>query len=225
HRLHDTPGSCPAVDEAFHRRRGAPTRLRQHPADVAAAYPSEVGPRGPARLWLLPVAALRRAGVPAKLRAITLASTLARPSAAPHPPGRTKPMRMRTVPTGAQPGHMMGITVGRLLVPQIRAHHRMITPFRRWCPALRIGRFPHVLAFGLAGLASPAVAVTSSLAWTAAALAWILAVPLFYLTKYLAVVPHEGGHALIAKLLFQKLDSIRFGRDGDGVTKLARDVP
>ena len=80
-------------------------------------------------------------------------------------------------------------------------------------------------AFDLAVLAGPVSKATSSLAWTAAGLAWVLAVPLFYLTKYLAVVPHEGGHALIAKLLFQKLDSIRFKRSGDGVTKFARNLP
>jgi hypothetical protein len=50
-------------------------------------------------------------------------------------------------------------------------------------------------------------------------------VPLYYITKFLAVIPHEGGHALVAKLFFQKLDSIRFGRDGGGATKFAGDLP
>jgi hypothetical protein len=58
----------------------------------------------------------------------------------------------------------------------------------------------------------------SRLNWTAAALAWILAVPLFLITKFVSVIPHEGGHALIGKLLFQRLKEIRFQSDGGGFT-------
>ncbi|HEU4421419.1 MAG TPA: M50 family metallopeptidase, partial [Pilimelia sp.] len=58
-------------------------------------------------------------------------------------------------------------------------------------------------------LAAPAAEQSpEELAWTAAVVAWIAAVPLFFVTKFVTVIAHEGGHALVAKLLFQKLESI-----------------
>jgi len=66
---------------------------------------------------------------------------------------------------------------------------------------------------------------TSRLAWSAALLSWVIAVPLWFVTKYVLVIAHEGGHALLAKLLFQKLNSIRFDRNGGGATAPASEVP
>ena len=65
----------------------------------------------------------------------------------------------------------------------------------------------------------------SRLAWSAALLSWVIAVPLWFVTKYVLVIAHEGGHALLAKLLFQRLHSIRFDRGGGGVTAPATEVP
>jgi hypothetical protein len=63
-----------------------------------------------------------------------------------------------------------------------------------------------------------AAAERSSLTWTAAALAWVLAVPLFYVTRFVNVVAHEGGHAIVAVALLRAVKSIRFDRSGSGVT-------
>ncbi|GAA0477521.1 membrane protein [Paractinoplanes deccanensis] len=65
----------------------------------------------------------------------------------------------------------------------------------------------------------------SNVAWTAALLSWVLAVPLWYVSKFALVIAHEGGHALLAKLLFRSIESIRFQRDGSGAVKPAGDVP
>lgn len=65
----------------------------------------------------------------------------------------------------------------------------------------------------------------SKLTWTAALLSWVLAVPLWYVSRFVLVVAHEGGHALLVKLLFQSLRSIRFDKDGGGVTEPAGSVP
>ncbi len=63
------------------------------------------------------------------------------------------------------------------------------------------------------------------LTWTAALLSWALAVPLWYVTKYVLVIAHEGGHALLLKLLFQVLRSITFDRHGGGATEPEQPVP
>lgn len=63
-----------------------------------------------------------------------------------------------------------------------------------------------------------AAAEPSKLAWTAALLAWVLAVPLFYLTRFLTVIAHEGGHAIVSVALLRAVKAIRFDRDGGGVT-------
>jgi hypothetical protein len=65
----------------------------------------------------------------------------------------------------------------------------------------------------------------SHLAWTAAFLAWLLAVPLFFVTKFITVIAHEGGHAIIATLLFQKVLRIDFNRRGGGETSVAAPIP
>jgi hypothetical protein len=65
----------------------------------------------------------------------------------------------------------------------------------------------------------------SALTWTAALLAWAFAVPLYYVSKFAAVVPHEGGHAIAGKLLFQAVRAIRFGRDGGGGTEFVPGTP
>jgi len=72
--------------------------------------------------------------------------------------------------------------------------------------------------------AAPAVD-PSKLNWTAAALSWILAVPLFFVTRFVTVIAHEGGHALIGKLLFQKVRSIEFNRRGGGGTDIEQPIP
>ena len=65
----------------------------------------------------------------------------------------------------------------------------------------------------------------SRLAWSAALLSWVIAVPLWFVGKYVLVIAHEGGHALLAKLLFQRLRSITFDRNGGGATAPAAAVP
>lgn len=61
--------------------------------------------------------------------------------------------------------------------------------------------------------------------WTAAVTAWIVAVPMYSVSKFASVVAHEGGHALVARLLSQPVMSIRFDRHGGGVTATRADPP
>ena len=49
-------------------------------------------------------------------------------------------------------------------------------------------------------------------------LAWVLAVPLFFITRFVTVVAHEGGHAIVAVALLRTVHAIRFDRGGNGVT-------
>ena len=63
-----------------------------------------------------------------------------------------------------------------------------------------------------------AAAEPSSLTWTAAVLAWVLAVPLFLITRFVTVVAHEGGHAIVSVALLRGVHAIRFDRNGGGVT-------
>ncbi len=65
----------------------------------------------------------------------------------------------------------------------------------------------------------------SRLSWTAAALSWLLAVPLYVVTRFVSVIPHEGGHATVGKLLFQRIKQIRFQPDGGGVTEFDPPIP
>jgi hypothetical protein len=67
-----------------------------------------------------------------------------------------------------------------------------------------------------------AAGATSSLTWTAALLAWVLAVPLFAVTRFVTVVAHEGGHAIVAVALLRAVHAIRFDRRGGGVTVYER---
>jgi hypothetical protein len=62
----------------------------------------------------------------------------------------------------------------------------------------------------------------SSLTWTAALLAWVLAVPLFFVTRFVTVVAHEGGHAIMAVALLRAVKAIRLNRAGGGVTEYER---
>jgi len=65
----------------------------------------------------------------------------------------------------------------------------------------------------------------SRLAWSAALLSWVIAVPLWFVTKYVLVIAHEGGHALLFKLFFRRLTSVRFDRYGGGVTTPTAKAP
>jgi hypothetical protein len=76
----------------------------------------------------------------------------------------------------------------------------------------------------LAVFAAP-VTDASKLTWTAALLSWVLAVPLWYVTKYVLVIAHEGGHALLLKLCFQALRSVTFDSHGGGLTRPEQPVP
>ena len=49
-------------------------------------------------------------------------------------------------------------------------------------------------------------------------LAWVLAVPLWFVTRFVTVVAHEGGHAIVAVALLRGVHAIRFDRDAGGVT-------
>lgn len=74
-------------------------------------------------------------------------------------------------------------------------------------------------------LAVPLADAPPRLVWSAALLSWVLAVPLWFVMRYFVVIAHEGGHALLAKLLFRSLKSITFDRYGGGATEPASDVP
>jgi hypothetical protein len=69
-----------------------------------------------------------------------------------------------------------------------------------------------------ASLAAPPIIDPAHLTWMAAFLSWLLAVPLYFITKFVTVVAHEGGHATIGTLLFQRVREITFDRRGGGGT-------
>ena len=52
----------------------------------------------------------------------------------------------------------------------------------------------------------------------AAAIAWVLAVPLYFVTRWIGVVAHEGGHAIMGLALLRGITSIRFTRGAGGST-------
>lgn len=54
--------------------------------------------------------------------------------------------------------------------------------------------------------------------WTAALIAWVLAVPMFFAGRYVYVLPHEGGHAFLAVLLFRFVYSITIKTNANGET-------
>jgi len=59
----------------------------------------------------------------------------------------------------------------------------------------------------------------------AAVIAWVGAVPMYVVTNLAATVAHEGGHALLGRLLGQKVTSIRLQRNGAGATYFGGDLP
>lgn len=67
-----------------------------------------------------------------------------------------------------------------------------------------------------------AVAAADKMTWTAALIAWVLAVPMFFAGKYLYVLAHEGGHALLAIVLFRFVYGIDIKRNGGGRTEHER---
>jgi hypothetical protein len=60
--------------------------------------------------------------------------------------------------------------------------------------------------------------MAAGLPWHAALLAWVLAVPLWFITKFLLVLAHEGGHALMGVALLNRVDGIRLNSGGGGGT-------
>ncbi|SNY33614.1 M50 family metallopeptidase [Paractinoplanes atraurantiacus] len=65
----------------------------------------------------------------------------------------------------------------------------------------------------------------SNVAWTAALLSWVLAVPLWYVSRFLVSVAHEGGHALLAVLLFRPLKSVRLVGAGGSAAVAVEKTP
>ncbi|WP_051800195.1 M50 family metallopeptidase [Catenuloplanes japonicus] len=65
----------------------------------------------------------------------------------------------------------------------------------------------------------------NKVAWAGALLAWLLAVPAYFVFGLIDTIAHEGGHALLAKLLFQRVKAIRLFSDGGGVTYFDGDMP
>ena len=54
----------------------------------------------------------------------------------------------------------------------------------------------------------------------AAAIAWVLAVPLYFATKWIGAVVHEGGHAIMGLALLRGVSHIRFTRGAGGETMM-----
>jgi hypothetical protein len=67
-----------------------------------------------------------------------------------------------------------------------------------------------------------AAAASPGVAMQAAAIAWVLAVPLYFVTKWIGTVVHEGGHAIMGLALLRGITDIRFTRGGGGVTTMDR---
>jgi Peptidase M50B-like len=82
-----------------------------------------------------------------------------------------------------------------------------------------------VVGLGLTIVAAPAGTDRPNITFTAALLAWILAVPMYLVTRYIDAAAHEGGHAIIATLLFQKVTRIELYANGEGGTTYAQPVP
>jgi hypothetical protein len=64
-----------------------------------------------------------------------------------------------------------------------------------------------------------AAAEPNRMTWTAALLAWVLAVPMWFAGKYLTVLAHEGGHAFVAVALFRRVLSIDIYKTSEGLTR------
>lgn len=70
-----------------------------------------------------------------------------------------------------------------------------------------------------------AAAVASrDLVWQAAVIAWILSVPLYFVTKFVLVLAHEGGHAFVGLALLNRIKRITFNRAGGGGTEFVEPV-
>jgi hypothetical protein len=67
-----------------------------------------------------------------------------------------------------------------------------------------------------------AAADSRSLIWKAALIAWILAVPFYFVTKFVSVLAHEGGHALAGIALLSSLDRITIKRGAGGETNFIK---
>jgi Peptidase M50B-like len=76
--------------------------------------------------------------------------------------------------------------------------------------------------FGLALVA--AQGQPRGVAWTSALLALALAVPLLFVSKFLYVVAHEGGHAILGVVTLRNITEIRFAKDGSGMTAHTRGI-
>ncbi|MFG1606788.1 M50 family metallopeptidase [Actinoplanes sp. NPDC049265] len=61
--------------------------------------------------------------------------------------------------------------------------------------------------------------------WKAALVAWVLAVPLWFLTRFFVVIAHEGGHAFAGVALLNQVRRITFNRDGGGGTEFVSPPP
>ena len=73
----------------------------------------------------------------------------------------------------------------------------------------------------------PVLAVAAEpdkLTWTAALIAWVLAVPMFFAGRYLTVLAHEGGHAFLAVAVFRVVKGITIKTNADGETQPDKDV-
>jgi hypothetical protein len=68
-------------------------------------------------------------------------------------------------------------------------------------------------------LLAAVVTDADTMTWTAALIAWVLAVPMFFAGKYLYVLAHEGGHAFLAVLLFRFVKGIDIEKTGEGGTE------
>ncbi|HEV7961212.1 MAG TPA: M50 family metallopeptidase [Actinoplanes sp.] len=71
----------------------------------------------------------------------------------------------------------------------------------------------------MSGLELAAAAASPGVAMQAAVIAWVLAVPLYFVTRWIGAVVHEGGHAIVAMALLRGVYSIRFNRNGGGETE------
>jgi len=69
-----------------------------------------------------------------------------------------------------------------------------------------------------------AAADTPGLVWQSALIAWILSVPLYFVTKFVLVIAHEGGHAIVGIALFNGIKRIIFNKQGGGETQFAGDL-
>jgi Peptidase M50B-like len=72
----------------------------------------------------------------------------------------------------------------------------------------------------LAAVASDVDKVT----WTAALIAWVLAVPMFFAGRFLTVLAHEGGHAFMAVAVFRLVKGITIKTSAEGETEPDKNV-